>query len=260
MLDPSRIGEPDFPLKIGMALILMDFRVQQSPKTRLYSLNSDDAETRKYLRVSELLIIDTMTYLRSETPIHIQPPVNQSQLQYRESIPSENTSPPVETLDTREVQTASTALQVREPIPQPITPGFPSQLLQARDLIVSQNVETSAANDFSHPSSSHYHQPTLPAQHHSDSSVNRVTSSFGYRPDTPENIVPLSRISSIGPGSTVGIVFRNFINADCLGIIQSVFDVRTAGRSGKLKRDLHLIDPTTPRHIILSSSPHLQFG
>ena len=37
MLDHERINEPDFPLKIGMAIILLDFRVQQSPKTRLYT-------------------------------------------------------------------------------------------------------------------------------------------------------------------------------------------------------------------------------
>ena len=38
MLDHSRIHEDDFPLKIGMAMILLEFRVQQSPKTRLYRI------------------------------------------------------------------------------------------------------------------------------------------------------------------------------------------------------------------------------
>ena len=34
MLHPDRIDEPDFEVKPGCALILLEFRVQQSPKTR----------------------------------------------------------------------------------------------------------------------------------------------------------------------------------------------------------------------------------
>jgi hypothetical protein len=36
MLLPSRIHEQDFELKVGSALILLEYRVQQSPKTQLY--------------------------------------------------------------------------------------------------------------------------------------------------------------------------------------------------------------------------------
>ena len=39
MLQSSRIREPDFELKVGYAVILLEFRIQQSPKTHLYFPN-----------------------------------------------------------------------------------------------------------------------------------------------------------------------------------------------------------------------------
>ena len=35
MLDSSRIEEPEFEVRVGCAVILLEYRVQQSPKTRL---------------------------------------------------------------------------------------------------------------------------------------------------------------------------------------------------------------------------------
>ena len=37
MFDPERIKEEDFEIKIGSAIILFEYRVQQSPKTQMYS-------------------------------------------------------------------------------------------------------------------------------------------------------------------------------------------------------------------------------
>ena len=39
MLQSSRIHEPDFELKVGYAVILLEFRIQQSPQTHLYFAN-----------------------------------------------------------------------------------------------------------------------------------------------------------------------------------------------------------------------------
>jgi len=36
MLDSNRVSEPDFEASVGSAIILLEYRVQQSPKTRLY--------------------------------------------------------------------------------------------------------------------------------------------------------------------------------------------------------------------------------
>ena len=36
MFDPERIKEEDFEIKIGSAIILFEYRVQQSPKTQMY--------------------------------------------------------------------------------------------------------------------------------------------------------------------------------------------------------------------------------
>jgi len=38
MLDPDRINAEDFELKTGSAIILLEYRVQQSPKTQMYAL------------------------------------------------------------------------------------------------------------------------------------------------------------------------------------------------------------------------------
>jgi hypothetical protein len=38
MLQSSRICLPDFELKVGYAVILLEYRIQQSPKTHLYTL------------------------------------------------------------------------------------------------------------------------------------------------------------------------------------------------------------------------------
>lgn len=35
MLQSARIREPDFELKVGYAVILLEFRVQQSPNNRM---------------------------------------------------------------------------------------------------------------------------------------------------------------------------------------------------------------------------------
>jgi hypothetical protein len=36
MLDPSRIRDDDFVVKVGYTLVLLEYRVQQSPQTHLY--------------------------------------------------------------------------------------------------------------------------------------------------------------------------------------------------------------------------------
>jgi hypothetical protein len=39
VLDPSRVKEEDFGIKVGYVVILLEFRVQQSPKTHMYLLH-----------------------------------------------------------------------------------------------------------------------------------------------------------------------------------------------------------------------------
>src|ERR1700731_1312701 len=90
MLDPDRINAEDFELKTGSAIILLEYRVQQSPKTQMYALVTlTGINNRKYIRVSEILIVDSMLHLRSDTPIQCRPPVAQSQLANRENTSSE---------------------------------------------------------------------------------------------------------------------------------------------------------------------------
>ena len=140
-----------------------------------------------------MLIIDTMTHLISETPIHVRPPVAQSQLAHRESVPGENGTPVSPALGSHHLQIAVGS------IPDPTTrqsPTFPSQLPQ------SNNV--SPVRHFTQPTSSHYYQLPLPSQHYEGPEVSRVTASFGYDPSSPENIVALSALPSFKHASNIG--------------------------------------------------------
>lgn len=85
MVALDRVEEPDFALKLGYSIILLEFRVQESPKNHSYSHTLIGLNGRKYLRVSELLVIESMTHLKSLIPIQCRPPVAQSQLLNRES-------------------------------------------------------------------------------------------------------------------------------------------------------------------------------
>jgi hypothetical protein len=162
-------------------------------------------KSRKYLRVSEMLIMDTMTYLLSETPIHIRPPVNQSQLQNRESLPGENTSPVTPRAGTHEGVTSNTSLQPGDPMPQA---SLASPVRPVHTYGQSQSPPTAAppATYFTVPTSSHYLQPTLPSQRFEVSLELRITASFGYNTQTPENIAPLSHVIAERAGQTIGSI------------------------------------------------------
>ena len=144
-----------------------------------------------------------MTYLRSDTPIHVRPPVNQSQLQNRESMPEDNTSLPTAGAGTHEVHTTNTVLLPKEPLPQTDPPVLPVQS-PVKTAPSQPYMIAPPATHFTIPTSSHYYQPTLPSQHFEDPPP-RLTAVFGYRTDTPENIVPLSQIFSSAHGQTIGM-------------------------------------------------------
>lgn len=154
---------------------------------------------RKYLRASEMLIIDTMTYLISETPIHVRPPVAQSQLAHRESLPGENATPVSPAIGSHHLQTAVSVMPdatTGQTFAQPASPTFPSQLPQSNSV--------SPVRHFTQPTSSHYYQLPLPSQHYEGPEVSRAMASFGYDPSSPENIVALSALPNLKHASNVG--------------------------------------------------------
>ena len=52
MVDVERVKEPDFALKIGYSIILLEFRVQESPKTHMYLPRSRKALTMEEIPAS----------------------------------------------------------------------------------------------------------------------------------------------------------------------------------------------------------------
>jgi hypothetical protein len=168
---------------------------------------------RKYLRVSEMLILGSMVHLRSEIPIESRPPVAQSQLLHRESVSGEfveafrNTVVPsniVQEASTNAIQGAvSSTHQVRKPTQSPhgsrvpLLEEFPpnAQYIQSQSQYPDpQNVQPQ-----------HSHPKTLPQQHTAPVRP-RKTSYFGYNLSTLENPIPLSSLPSKNHGDTIGTI------------------------------------------------------
>jgi hypothetical protein len=208
MLDPDRINAEDFELKTGSAIILLEYRVQQSPKTQMYALLTLwGINGRKYIRVSEMLIVDSMMHLRSDTPIQCRPPVAQSQLANRENTSSEPMEDVSHQPDMKleEMDTTTTAL---EPATLPQNQStLPQQPLTSPE---NQNIPHSPQIARSLLTSSMESQPTQYSQGLAMTQVAvpphlRVTTSFGYNPTTPENLRPLESLYSKNHKQTIGI-------------------------------------------------------
>lgn len=53
---------------------------------------------------------------------------------------------------------------------------------------------------------------------------------------------------------SVSPVWFAVLNIDCIAIIETVFHVKQVTRLGKMKRDVHIIDPSQVSHTILSGT------
>ena len=276
MVDLDRLEEPDFALKLGCSIILLEFRVQESPKNHSYSQTLNILNDRKYLRVSELLIIDSMTYLKSYIPIQCRPPVARSQLLNRE-FPFLN----------RESTSASEHLGLLAAQPPP-------QARQAPSAPPAQHVQATVG--FAHPAT------TLPSPHaalspqiqrtHSlpvASAMAKVEPRTAHQPISAIERPPARFSPALGPSQfqnslqpgqvrggsrrpAMAIGFNsttteNFISLaglrqrkhkdhiDVLAVVQTVYKVKRIESIGKEKRDIDIIDPSQPRRTILSGTP-----
>ena len=200
MLLLSRIQEEDFEVKVGSALILLEYRVQQSPKTQLQAPQTYLLMCRKYLRVSEMLVIDTMLHLRSELPIQCRPPVARSQIINRENMSGESL---------RETTQQPTAIATHNITQDPASapPGSQHPILSALGQASqsSQLIRTVWSPNAQRPSTNvSFHPPTSQPYHTQNEFLFRQqatpqfhkASHFGYNSATSENLLPLSSLSS----------------------------------------------------------------
>lgn len=218
MLDSSRASEPDFEVSVGCAVILLEYRVQQSPKTRLYAPHSErELMCRKYLRVSEMLILGSMVHLRSEIPIESRPPVARSQLLHRESVSGDfqeafgNTVIPsniVQEASTNAIQGAlSTTHQTQEPTQSSHRSRVPFLEESSPN---AQHIQSQSQYSYPQHVPPQCPHPKPPSQQQVAPILPRKTSYFGHNPSTPENLIPLSSLPSKNPGETIGSVFFTF--------------------------------------------------
>jgi hypothetical protein len=199
MLLISRIQEEDFEVKVGSALILLQYRVQQSPKTQLQAPQTYLLTCRKYIRVSEMLVIDTMLHLRSELPIQCHPPVARSQIINRENMSGDSLR------ETAQQPTAiSTHNLTQDPASappgsqKPILSGLgqASQSSQLNRTVWSPNVQRPSTNvSFHRPTSQPYHSQNGFRFQQATPQLHKV-SHFGYNSATTENLLPLSSLPS----------------------------------------------------------------
>jgi len=235
MVNIERIKEPDFALQIGYSIILLEFRVQESPKTHMYTpFFETRSQSRKYLRVSEVLVIDTMTHLKSNIPIQCRVPPSRSQLLNRESMsPSKDLAQlfPAQQNDTS-AQPSNTAS---------VKPGGVSRTSLSPHVVRSPVVPPPGSSPNCAPSQFQNSLQTgqvIPPP-------NRPTSIFGFNPATPEHLIPLSMLQAKKHGDHI----------DCLGVIENIYRLKRVDSIGREKRDLDILDPSQPRRTVLSGKP-----
>lgn len=224
MVDIERIPEEDFPLKVGYTMILLEFRVQESPKTHMCIPPQAYIDRRKYLRVSELLLIDTITHLKSNIPIQCRRPVARSQLLNRESVSPADGLPPAQQSPATSPTSAFLQPAASHTSPSPHTARSPV----AKRLPLFESSPNLASSQFQ--------TGRIVRQ--------RIRASFGYNPSTPENLMSLKMLQDKKHGDYI----------DCFAVIETVYRVKRVDSLGKDKRDLDIIDPSQPRRTILSGN------
>jgi hypothetical protein len=259
MVDLDRLQEPDFALKLGCSIILLEFRVQEAPKNHTYSHTlGNRADDRKYLRVSELLVIDSMTHLKSLIPIQCRPPVAQSQLLNREST-EPATSPAPEPLPLPAPQAlhpppADGFVHPATTLPSPHAARSPliqrtHSLPVTSPMVKSETPSTRRTISAREPSSSVFTPGLGPSQFQNSlqprqflGGARRRPMAFGFNSTTPENIVSLAELQKREHKDRI----------DVFAVVQTVYKVKRIESIGREKRDLDIIDPSQPRRTILS--------
>src|SRR5579859_1550163 len=146
--------------------------------------------SRKYIRVSEMLIVDSMIHLRSDTPIQCRPPVAQSQLANRVASSGEpmeevgqqtNLMQDVEDdVDTSIVPAPALSPLNESNVQQP-SPSAQVKAVSTSPQIIRSSFNTSVAPPPTHSQSTPFTQAPAMTQVTVPAHLRRTTS-FGYYP------------------------------------------------------------------------------
>jgi hypothetical protein len=161
---------------------------------------------RKYFRVSEMLIIDTMVYLKSEIPIQCRAPVARSQIANRENISGESLQ---ETIvhNTRSPAHDVTDVSVGHgnSVPHPSSENrFQGHLVSPQvfpEPVSPEMLPVTAPA----PNVQLEHSPSQYSSQHPGPPNPRIPACFGYDPATAEYFIPLSMLVSKKHGELIGI-------------------------------------------------------
>lgn len=134
--------------------------------------------------------MDSMLHLLSEIPIQCHQHVAQSRLAYCENVPEEGL------ISLHEVGQGTSALNH---IPQTVQDSTQSSQPVGMAEACKLSHDISGVNDITNQT--HYGHPS---QYFSTPSQTRVTTSFGYSPDTQEQLILLSGLGSKNHGDTIG--------------------------------------------------------
>jgi hypothetical protein len=162
---------------------------------------------RKYLRVSEMLVLDSMVHLKSEIPIESRAPVARSQLLNRQSVSGELQEPFQSTvIPTHDMRESSTyVVRGRSTFHQ--TQGATLSPHDTRIPLIEELPPNPQHVSTQYPVLQKTPQQCSQqhvSQHHPAPPPPRKTSYYGYNPATPENLTPLSSLPSKTPGDTIG--------------------------------------------------------
>lgn len=162
--------------------------------------------SRKYIRVSEMLIVDSMMHLRSETPIQCRPPVAQSQLANRENVSGEPMEEQPQIINVVH-HDMDTNIALETTVSSSKESNLPQALIssQFQRVLVSPQVARSSVNSLitPRPADTQFSQGLAMTQVTVPPHL-RVTASFGYTP-TPESLFPLASLYSRSHGTNFGI-------------------------------------------------------
>ena len=153
-----------------------------------------------------MLIVDSMMYLRSETPIQCRPPVAQSQLANREDVSSEPNMEEQPQIINVVQHDMDTNIALETTVSSSKESNLPQSLIcpQFQRVLVSPQVARSSVNSLitPRPTDAQFSQGLAMTQVTVPPHL-RVTASFGYTP-TPENLFPLASLYSKSHGTNFG--------------------------------------------------------
>ena len=150
-----------------------------------------------------MLIVDTMLYLKSDTPIQCRPPVARSQITSRENTSGETLQ---ETTVHNTILPTNNATEVF--VDQGNSVAYTGSENRFQGQFASPQIVQSPVSPETlpvPPAHLHHSQCQYSFQQYTEPSDQRLSACFGYDPATDEYLIPLAALASKNHGENIGI-------------------------------------------------------